>query len=417
MTLINNLARLFLATLVAAFVYGMFALFALRFEEGEMFPPYSSLRSDPLGAKGLYQALERLPGLTVERHYHALDKTSIKGDSTLLYLGLPSGFLNRPQNPVIDQLEDLTSKGGRIVISFRPVNEASGCEAESRKHACASLPVDETNPSETGKDSDDSTGDRDGSATPGDRWAIRPLSDSRSGSQERPVWSASLQKPAEGLPSSIPVRSRLRFEVLDGDWKTLYSVDEQPVIVERTMGHGSLVLVADSFLFSNEAMRGERSPGLLLWLFGPNGRLVFDELHFGVRDQIGFMDLVRKHRLTGFLIALLVLGGLFVWKNAVPFLPATQPHPVSPAGSAHIGRDLAGRLTHLLRRNISPGQLIRVCFDEWDRAVGQHDRGLKGMRRELMKIVDAQQDGSDRIMEPTAVYNRISKILSEGKTS
>ncbi|NTW35972.1 MAG: hypothetical protein HGB17_07550, partial [Syntrophobacteraceae bacterium] len=165
---------------------------------------------------------------------------------------------------------------------------------------------------ETGENSDDSTGDRDGSATPVDRWAIRPLSDSRSGSQERPVWSASLQKPAEGLPSSIPVRSRLRFEVLDGDWKTLYSVDEQPVIVERTMGHGSLVLVADSFLFSNEAMRGERSPGLLLWLFGPNGRLVFDELHFGVRDQIGLMDLVRKHRLTGFLIALLVLGGLFV---------------------------------------------------------------------------------------------------------
>jgi len=39
------------------------------------------------------------------------------------------------------------------------------------------------------------------------------------------------------------------------------------------------------------------------------------------------------------------------------------------------------------------------------------------MRREIMKIVDAQQDGSDRIMEPTAVYNRISKILSEGKTS
>ena len=48
-----------------------------------------------------------------------------------------------------------------------------------------------------------------------------------------------------------------------------------PVVIERQYGNGSIVLVADSFLVSNEALRSERHPRLLARLFAgpPTGDL------------------------------------------------------------------------------------------------------------------------------------------------
>ena len=40
-------------------------LFQLRFEQGDIYPAYSSLRADPLGTKVFYESLETLPGLSV----------------------------------------------------------------------------------------------------------------------------------------------------------------------------------------------------------------------------------------------------------------------------------------------------------------------------------------------------------------
>ena len=56
----RTLISLTLALLLAGgLVYGIAHLFALRYEKGDVYPPYSTLRADPLGAKGLYDAAER----------------------------------------------------------------------------------------------------------------------------------------------------------------------------------------------------------------------------------------------------------------------------------------------------------------------------------------------------------------------
>ena len=70
------------------------------------------------------------------------------------------------------------------------------------------------------------------------------------------------------LPAAISWHTNLYFEVFDDSWQTLYSVDDKPVIIERTMGKGTLVLCADSYFISNEALRSERHPQLLVWLLG-----------------------------------------------------------------------------------------------------------------------------------------------------
>jgi len=60
---------LLLAFLAAAFAGGVLYLFNREFTGGDAYPPYSSLRSDPAGAKVLFESLSRLPGVAVSRSY------------------------------------------------------------------------------------------------------------------------------------------------------------------------------------------------------------------------------------------------------------------------------------------------------------------------------------------------------------
>src|SRR4051794_31309243 len=47
-----------------------------RFAGGEVYPPCSTQRVDPMGAKALYEALDRLAGTTCERNFKRLAKLS-----------------------------------------------------------------------------------------------------------------------------------------------------------------------------------------------------------------------------------------------------------------------------------------------------------------------------------------------------
>ena len=49
-------------------------LLGLQFSSGAAYPPYSSLRSEPLGTKVLYVSLDKLPDYTVSRNYKPLNE-------------------------------------------------------------------------------------------------------------------------------------------------------------------------------------------------------------------------------------------------------------------------------------------------------------------------------------------------------
>ena len=57
-----RLAKLTLAVLIAALALPAVALFERRFASGAVYPDYSSLRSDPMGAKLLFDSLSLIPG-------------------------------------------------------------------------------------------------------------------------------------------------------------------------------------------------------------------------------------------------------------------------------------------------------------------------------------------------------------------
>ena len=85
-----------LLLVVAGFAVGVVQLFRLRLAHGDVYPPYSSLREDPLGTKVLFASLENLAGVSARRNLRPLNQT---GDPRgLTFFTSPRAWTNRGTN-------------------------------------------------------------------------------------------------------------------------------------------------------------------------------------------------------------------------------------------------------------------------------------------------------------------------------
>ena len=95
----KTIAGVVLAILLSVFGAGMVHLFLLRFESGDIYPAYSSLRSDALGTRALYVSLENIERISVHRNYQPLKSLAFEPQATLFYLGAaPDGHKNEPRH-------------------------------------------------------------------------------------------------------------------------------------------------------------------------------------------------------------------------------------------------------------------------------------------------------------------------------
>jgi len=195
----------------------------------------------------------------------------------------------------------------------------------------------------------------------------------------------------------------------------IYARDNQPVLIERKFGSGSLVFSADSYFVSNEALRNERHPKLLAWLAGRNTTVLFDEMHLGVLEKPGIAALVRKYRLHGLVVGLALLAGLFVWKNTTSFVPPYIEDIADNRNDAVAGRDSAAGFVNLLRRSIPPAEVLSVCFAEWNKARAHGRADLNARSERMAAIVAEEQAKSERARNPVESYRRIASILRERK--
>ncbi len=341
---------LLLPVLLVLFGFGVLRLFRLRFETGDVYPPYSSLRSDPLGAKAFYESLEHLRPLTVERFIQRLDKLREGRNTTLFVLGADTFEMSRSTEDEYKKLEQFMFDGGRIVISFAPLNTRPwALRREEAKDKNKEKPSDKDpgksdEPDDSGKRRHPVSDDEEGMKLISlkERWNVefgfRTLPKDADDNY-RSVMARN--RAGRDLPDSIVWHTALYFEKPGTNWKVVYARDSLPVLIERRFGRGALVLSADSYFVSNEAMRNERHPELLAWLVGPNATVLFDETHLGVMEQPGVATLVRQYRLLGLVIGLLLLAGLFVWRNAVSFVPAYAEESAGTRDDAVAGKDSA----------------------------------------------------------------------------
>ena len=359
-----GLTALLALLLAAALVYGIAQLFALRLEHGDVYPPYSTLRADPLGTKAIYESLAELPGCDVRRNFRPLVRLRPAKPVTLIYAGV------RRQSEwgeeEFRELQSLVASGTRVVFAFTP-EEA----LEKKEEPPAPIEKKEPAPVEAKdgekKDADHKKTDEEKKKEEKEKrhalsfadvaeklgFKFQRLIEKDGNAIPQP---ARLADPALPLEPEISWHSAAYFSDFKPGWRTLYASGGNAVVAERTFGTGTIVLVSDSYFLSNEALRHERCPRLLAWLAAPARDVVFDEEHHGVTEDANIATLARKYRLHGLVAGALLAVALFIWQSSAPFLP--PPAMRRPDLGIVPGRSAEEGFISLLRRAISPSELL-----------------------------------------------------------
>lgn len=560
--------------LAGSFFAGLLHLLALRAETGAFYPPYSTFRADPLGARAFYESLRGLPGLRVERNLAPIRTLGSHREITCLFLGdSPADEL--PES-VFKMVEEIPSRGGRLVIAFAPqaqedfwreLEREAGEEREGKKKESEEKdegdgktdaednllgdpdaePEEDTpavppeqcpeagdkSPSQEGcnqisgvgihprnafrrstpaggghhaarhepygsaVDGGNRTGRRGGRShaeknqifeaathklfcsprdgvrggrlvqklwdspvsllrrslgtvpvfeTPEAEDASTEESEEHKSEEDKEDpereymkvisleerWGAGIAYTAlapdgEGgytpltakraiedatLPESLPWHSAMYFKNVSDAWRTIYTADERPVVIERDLGTGTIVLISDSFPFSNEALRKSRYPGLLAWVVGDKRRVIFDETHLGIQEGSGVMVLARQYRMHGLFIGLVLLALLYVWKSASPLAPRYQARGEGDAVVQTQGRDAVSGLANLLKRSIPASEVLNVCMTEWRQAFGRSPRNATKLKT-AETIVARTSNGPLAGAETVEAYRNISTVLSK----
>jgi hypothetical protein len=342
--------------LSAGFLYGLWKLFELRFEVGDVYPPYSSLRSDPLGAKVLHDSLPQLPDTAVERNYQPLRKIPNR-NATVLILGADPFRFEASTPEELKEYEALAANGNRVVIAMTPVARLESEDKAKPEHK-------EPPPIHS-------------------RWGVTfeyVRRDPQDKGQD---------------DGSNPKVTSLSF--LNGG----QAVTE----VDRHFGNGVVVLLASCYEFGNEALAGDRDAEWITEAIGANHNVVFDEFHLGIRESSGVATLARKYHLQGAAFVLIVLLALFIWKSSTSFLPPL----IDARGAEDDGieaRDANSGLTNLLRRNIARKDLMNMCLKEWE--ASRHGGNFyPQLKIERVRAVAQQAGDADEM------YRTMVKILLE----
>jgi hypothetical protein len=428
----------------AFFVIGVVQLFELRFQSGDVFQPYSSLRADPLGTMALYESIEKTPGVAVQRDFS--DENRLPEDANTTYLHLAAWQYEWQWMPedTFREVDDFVRRGGRLIITLYPEpSDGYGRFHRNNQPTTNAAPAVK----KASKDSKDSTIAKD------DKVEIKDQTDSGKADVKKAEVKKSKRKiiPDDDtaeiqeisiqekwglgfsitnleagdndnyeptrvqnvtelpLPSSLEWHSGVILTNLNKAWQVIYARGTNPVVVERRIGHGTVVLATDSYFVSNEAMLKDRHSDFLAWIVGPSKTVVFDEAHLGTVEHGGVSGLIRKYRLYWFIVGLIVLAALFIWKNSLSLAPryAEQTREDFVAG-----KEAAAGFVNLLRRNVPVSTLLDTCFAEWKKSAAQSGKYSRSRLEQAETIFAMEKSLPAPERNPLMAYQEISKALT-----
>jgi len=389
-----------LVFLVAAFA----TILGMRFSPGDIYPHYSTKRSDPLGTRAFYESLEKLSAIEVSRNAVSLQR--IKGlddETTLMLLGLPQSSLKRlratDDSPVLEAVRN----GTRLVIimnpEFVPTSLDEGDKMENwfeRREKLKKNPDEEKDDADKNEGEDDSTEESDIDdknriergepflqhvsielmvpgifERPDGGWKVEGVDFEKGAVYENVEMG---DDPKLGLPEVYPNwYSQYRFDNPGALWSAIALVDGLPVVMERSYGKGTIVLTSDSYFASNEALWKGEDTSLLWWLIGGRRSVVFDETIHGNVEQGGIMKLIRRYRLHGFFAGLFIFLALLAWSSGSSLVPGSEDmeRGLSAVDGAVVGEDASSGMVRLLRRSVRPGELLERCVEIWEKSDGR----------------------------------------------
>jgi hypothetical protein len=310
------------AALAAAglFLWGAVALFERQFAAGELYPEFSSLRTDRMGTRLIYDSLGRLPGVTVERNLLPFEFLPQDGVALVL-AGIRPLAVNWNEGLLLRSARGLARRDNRVVLAMHIDPDDVELKPEDFEH--------------------------------------------RKGAPDTPPlvteWKVKLQ-----LDPDRKAPHRLWFAQAEG-WRVLDTADGRVLSIERTFGTGSVVLMAESGAFTNGSAVELGDLEKVTAALGSYRRIVFDEQHLGVAESGSIIGMARRFRLMGLAAGLALCAALFLWRNASSF----PPPQAGRRRETYSGRTAQAGLLTLLRRHIPPGELAAVCWREWLATNGQ----------------------------------------------
>ena len=333
---------LFVALALILALTASYRLIALRLGSGDSYPPYSTMRYDPLGSALLFDALSRIDGIEVARNFVPPTQMIGGSDSTIIFLGSWGRWGWQPNSDAMHL--QYARDGARVIIGFRH-EEPSDTPVFHRLHS--DTPSQDTRPYY--------------------RSILEVGTVYATKNERRTSWAI----PADPYRNadSIPCYTALTFESFTADWTVLYRRDGKPVVLERRYGKGSVVLCAPAFLFTNESLNKQPHAEFLATLIGPTRQVIFDEYHFGVTHTENIAMIALRHGLGFPALGLVALALLFIWRNATSLVPRITGHTADYTAA---GFDTAEGIVSLLRKNIAIGGLPAAIDAEWKTAAPRH---------------------------------------------
>jgi hypothetical protein len=482
-------------------------MFADRFDAGDQYPQYSSMRTDPLGTRAVLEAIDMLPGVEAVRNFDSLHKLardeafSLASDKdgplhkpadahgqALVLCGLSGGELGSISERT-PHLERFVRAGGRLILALDP----AGFAAKSRLERDLDRALDELDDEDRDneqKQKDKAKGDKpkptddkakdDQKEKKAEREkSLRMLSTPRSSlahvlhvtlvpkgfelttkggstldvkpalplaQDEVPEWfsndylnddpkqdwqseqerrlderlkknaakkkgGATKDKPATPAKPEPDAEAK---PVEPSPWTTLASKGDRPMIMQRSLGAGTVIVCTDRYFLSNEALWKDPKPKFLAWLIGDAKKVIFDETHFGgmIGDADGVMTLARRYRMHGLFLGGILLFALYIWRNAFSLVPSSADDDLGHwRADAVAGQSTASGLEGLLRRGVKFGELLPRCFAIWSgtRAAAS---AVQPQRRAQAEALLADPTA---LKTPVSTYQRIRDALHPSK--
>jgi hypothetical protein len=397
---------------LAAFVFGIVQLFELRFEAGDVYPAYSSLRADPLGTMAFYESLGKLPGLTARRDFSASNRLPEEPGTAYLHLAAAPYEWDWLPDDLHHEIINFLARGGRLVITFFPQTENPYryfSDNEEATNSVKSAKVKKMTTDQPVNKKKKNLAEEAGVFL-ADEWGFHQGFEKlgQNGDNFAPV--RVVNQTDLPLPRTLDWHSGTVFMNCDAAWRTIYARGTNAVVIKRKFGKGSVVIAGDSYFVSNEAMEHDRHADLLAWLVGTSRNVVFDEAHFGITNQAGVATLMRKYRLHALAAGWLLLAGLFIWKNSTSLVP---PHAAEKTDDFVAGKDTASGFVNLLRRSIAPRDLLATCFAEWKKSSAPAGKLAAARWQQAEAIFQAENSRPARERNPVVAYQKISEALGK----
>jgi len=394
----STASTVFLIALLAGTAAGFGVLFSMRLNRGDSFPLYSSQRSDPLGTRVLYESLSELRGVHVNRSFEPLAQLGDQPERTIILAGFGVADWTGVSQKTWEAVDRVARRGSRLVIALRAVHDLeSATESVSPVAKPPKKPKQEQKAEPTPDQKPKEEAKPEPKLNVGEKW----------GAPAEKRWLMGDAKRTDAAPTEFPERLRSGSDLFfkleaNSPWTVLYRRGVEPVVIERRLGRGSVVVMADAYFLSNEAMQRDRAPALLAWLIGQETEIEFNEGHLGVFEDRGIMALARSYGLTGAFVALAFAAALLVWNRSALFVP-----PARESEETGLTYNQIAGLEALMRRTFSRDELTAACLKEWRTTARAAD--VERVERAVAAVPPKSS--------PAMIYNAVARALRRKNSS